>query len=273
MDFPTLVGSSNQQLAAFIKICIFAMLRDKQQTIPRDVANAPIGFQFLGRRVDPRTVRAVLQQVHFDVWPTNPRVVATFNALERCPALAWQIVFLSSYFASLVFMETLVENIQTVAALGSHSLAEVFKAAVGRDSRHVAGWFGSGHQYVRLQANHLRQFGRTQARQKPVCSVNFLVFPKSWTRAFFFCAQVYFFYLISSPKVKTTRQATFPPFSESGRQKVRGRTLETSEQAVAPKAGSLGSITKDSGGWFVPELPAVASLGGSSASKLRSRKR
>ena len=71
----------------------------------------------------------------------NAPVAATFVALERCPSLSWQIVFLSVHFAGALFMEKLLENTNAANAL---VLPGGYR-------------FGAGHQRVRLQAKEIRE--------------------------------------------------------------------------------------------------------------------
>ena len=165
MDFPSLAGSTNDHLDIFVHLCFFAMMRDKAGThVPAWLGRKIVALNFKGRVAETRSIAHVLDHVHFDVWPTCPRVCATVSACTRLPQFSWYFSFLSVFFASFAFMQALNEKIDRIAALSEVTLSSVFNMVTRGSKGHIQDWFGRGHQYVRLQANYYAKFGKKQAR-------------------------------------------------------------------------------------------------------------
>ena len=94
------------------------MLRDKGARILAKLANHIVGFTFNGSpQVERRSIRTILNSVHFDVWPCTRRVALTFDCHVRCRHLWWQVAFLAVFFASAEFMNALLTKITDIAAL------------------------------------------------------------------------------------------------------------------------------------------------------------
>eukprot|EP00435_Cladocopium_sp_Y103_P050012 s601_g15.t1 len=142
------------------------MLRDKGARIPATLARRRIGLAFRGGSDQTICIRDLLGSVHFDVWPCKPVVTLAFEIYEHCPGLSWQVAFLAVFFGSVDFMAALRARVEEVAALRNPTLRAIFLAAVRGQTQHVAKWFGSGHSWVRLQSNKLKQLGRTIAREE-----------------------------------------------------------------------------------------------------------
>ena len=89
---------------------------------------------------------------------------ATLDLVQLLPRLSWPIIFLSTLFASSDFIERFRARASVVGALEDATLVAICRAVLAHDSRHIADWFGSGHQACRLLANRLRRHCRLAAR-------------------------------------------------------------------------------------------------------------
>ena len=95
--------------------------------------------------------RAVLQVLagiastaaQYEVWFVHPRITATLDLLQLLPHLSWPIIFLSTFFASLDFVQRFRTRASEIQALEDTSLVAICQAVLAHDPRHIADWFGS----------------------------------------------------------------------------------------------------------------------------------
>ena len=161
MEYPQLNGRLHDELGTLIFFCLHSMLQAKGLSIPRVLRAKTVKLSFTDCQTREITVQEALQHARFDVWCTSARIIATMQAAQALPDMAFGKLLISTYFA----VDALFAKRRETGRLKNTSLVTIFRAVAQGEHSHVAHYFGDGHQLVRMRKKSLLRKGKFAARR------------------------------------------------------------------------------------------------------------